>query len=93
VDPADVRKVVLEENLPGDQLPVDDPKVKKARAKLFGAWEMNWLPYNYSHDVKLPQSRGPEIAYLMYPQGETANGRKDSLDPKNFTYSIKSKEI
>ena len=54
---------------------------------------MNWLPYNYSHDVKLPQSRGPEIAYLMYPQGETANGRKDSLDPKSFTYSIKSKEI
>ena len=93
VDPADVRKVVLEENLPGDPLPVDDPKVKKARAKLFGAWEMNWLPYNYSHDVKLPQSHGAEIAYLMYPQGETANGRKDSLDPKNFTYSIKSKEI
>jgi transglutaminase-like putative cysteine protease len=93
VDPADVRKVVLEENLPGDQLPIDDPKVKKARAKLFGAWEMNWLPYNYSHDVKLPQSRGAEIAYLMYPQGETANGRKDSLDSKNFTYSIKSKEV
>ena len=93
VDPADVRKVVLEENLPGEQLPLDDPKVKKARDKLFGAWEMNWLPYNYSHDVKLPQSRGPEIAYLMYPQGETANGRKDSLDPKSFTYSIKSKEI
>lgn len=93
VDPADVRKVVLEENLPGEQLPIDDPKVKKARAKLFGAWEMNWLPYNYSHDVKLPQSRGAEIAYLMYPQGETANGRKDSLDSKSFTYSIKSKEI
>ena len=58
---ADVRKVVLEENLPGEQLPLDDPKVKKARAKLFGAWEMNWLPYNYSHDVKLPNSNGPEL--------------------------------
>jgi hypothetical protein len=54
---------------------------------------MNWLPYNYSHDVKLPQSRGPEITYLMYPQAETANGRKDSLDAKSFTYSIKSKEV
>jgi hypothetical protein len=93
VDPADVRKVVLEENLPGEPLPLDDAKVKRARAKLFGAWEMNWLPYNYSHDVKLPQSRGAEIAYLMYPQGETANGRKDSLDSKSFTYSIKSKEV
>jgi transglutaminase-like putative cysteine protease len=93
VDPADVRKVVLEENLPGEQLPLDDPKVKKARAKLFGAWEMNWLLYNYSHDVKLPNSNGPELGFLMYPQTETANGRKDSLDPKNFSYTIKAKEV
>lgn len=93
VDPADVRKVVLEENLPGEPLPLDDAKVKKARAKLFGAWEMNWLPYNYAHDLRLPNSNGPEIGYFMYPQGETANGRKDSLDPKGFSYSIKSKEV
>jgi transglutaminase-like putative cysteine protease len=93
VDPADVRKVVLEENLPGEPLPLDDPKVKKAREKLFGAWEMNWLPYNYAHDVRLPKSNGPELGYLMYPQSETANGRKDSLDAKNFSYTIKSKEI
>ncbi len=93
VDPADVRKVVLEENLPGEPLPIDDAKVKRARAKLFGAWEMNWVPYNYAHDIKLPQSNGPEIGFLMYPQTETANGRKDSLDPKNFKYTITSKEI
>jgi transglutaminase-like putative cysteine protease len=93
VDPADVRKVVLEENAPGEPLPLDDAKVKKARAKLFGAWEMNWLPYNYAHDLRLPNSNGPEIGYFMYPQGETANGRKDSLDPKGFSYTIKSKEI
>jgi transglutaminase-like putative cysteine protease len=92
VDPADVRKVVLEENQP-ELLPLDDPKVKKVRAKLFGAWEMNWLPYNYGHDIKLPQSNGPEIGFFMYPQGETANGRKDSLDPKGFTYTIKAKEV
>jgi len=93
VDPADVRKVVLEENLPGAQLALDDPKVKKIRAKLFGAWEMNWLPYNYAHDLRLPNSNGPELGYFMYPQTETANGRKDSLDPKNFSYTIKSKEV
>ena len=93
VDPADVRKVVLEENLPGDPLPLDDAKVQRARAKLFGAWEMNWLPYNYSHDVKLPNSNGPEVGFLMYPQLETANGRRDSLDPGNFKYTIKSKEV
>ena len=60
VDPADVRKVVLEENAPGAPLPLDDPKVQKARKKLFGSWEMNWLPYNYAHvstsrDCQWPQ--------------------------------------
>ena len=92
VDPADVRKVVLEENKP-EKLPLDDPRVTEARAKLFGSWEMNWVPYNYSHDVKLPNSNGPEIGYLMYPQLETANGRRNSLDHANFKYTIKSKEV
>ena len=92
VDPADVRKVVLEENKP-EKLPLDDPRVTEARAKLFGSWEMNWVPYNYSHDVKLPNSNGPEIGYLMYPQLETANGRRDGMDHANFKYTIKSKEL
>lgn len=54
---------------------------------------MNWLPYNYAHDLRLPNSNGAELGFFMYPQSETANGRKDSLDPKGFSYSIKSKEI
>jgi transglutaminase-like putative cysteine protease len=37
VDPADVRKVVLEE--PPGNLPLDHEVVKKARARLFGSWE------------------------------------------------------
>src|SRR5262245_35646793 len=93
VDPADVRKVVLEENTPGSPLPLDDPTVQRARAKLFGAWEMNWMPYNYTHDVRLPLTTGPELGFLMYPQAETANGRKDSLDAKHFTYTIMAKEV
>src|SRR5476649_2954950 len=36
VDPADVRKVVLEEKGGGVLLPLDDAQVKAARAKLFG---------------------------------------------------------
>jgi transglutaminase-like putative cysteine protease len=92
VDPADVRKVVLEEK-PGGTIPLTDPAVVKARAKLFGAWEMNWLPYNYAHDVRLPGSAGRPVPFLMYPQGETDEGRKDSLDPATFRYTITSKEI
>ena len=91
VDPADVRKVVLEEK-PGG-LPLDDPQVQKARAKLYGAWEMNWLAYNYAHDVKLPGSSGVPLAFLMYPQAETADVRRDCLDPDTFRYAIKSREI
>ncbi len=91
VDPADVRKVVLEEKAGG--LPLDDPQVLKARAKLFGAWEMNWLAYNYAHDLRLPGSPGAPVAFLMYPQAETAATRLDCLDPDTFRYAIRSREI
>ena len=90
VDPADVRKVVLEE--PPGKLSLDDDLVKKARVKLFGFWEMNWMAYNFAHDVVLPGSTGGPIAFFMYPQAETPDGRLDSLDPDNFKYEITSKE-
>jgi transglutaminase-like putative cysteine protease len=90
VDPADVRKVVLEEP-PGNR-PLDDDMVKSARARLFGSWEMNWMAYNYAHDVVLPGSNGTPLGFLMYPQAETADGRLDPLDPDKFKYEIASKE-
>jgi len=91
VDPADVRKVMLEEP-PGNR-PVDDEMVKKARARLFGSWEMNWMAYNFAHDVTLPGSSGKSLGFLMYPQAETADGRLNSLDPADFRYEITSREI
>jgi len=91
VDPADVRKIVLEEP-PGNR-PLDDEMVKRGRTRLFGAWEMNWMAYNFAHDVALPGSKGGPIGFLMYPQAETAEGRLDSLDPDNFKYEIQAREI
>jgi transglutaminase-like putative cysteine protease len=91
VDPADVRKVVLEEP-PGNR-PLDDEMVKKARARLFGSWEMNWMAYNYAHDVLLPGSKRGSIGFLMYPQAETEAGLLDYLDPENFKYEISSREV
>jgi transglutaminase-like putative cysteine protease len=91
VDPADVRKVVLEEP-PGNR-PIDDDMVKNARTRLFGSWEMNWMAFNYAHDVALPGSDGKPIPFLMYPQAETSEGRIDCLDPDNFKYEVRSKEI
>jgi transglutaminase-like putative cysteine protease len=90
VDPADVRKVILEEN--GGKAP-DDPMVVAARKRLFGSWEMNWLAYNYAHDVALPGSTQGPVGFLMYPQSETREGRLDSLDPDNFKYTISAREI
>jgi len=91
VDPADVRKVVLEE--PPGNLPLDHEMVKKARTRLFGSWEMNWMAYNFGHDVALPGSSGKPVGYFMYPQGETADGRIDPFDPDAFRYQITSKEL
>jgi transglutaminase-like putative cysteine protease len=90
VDPADVRKVVLEEP-PGNR-PLSDEMVSKARTRLFGAWEMNWMAYNYAHDVALPGSAKPPLVYFMYPQAETAEGRVDPFDPDSFKYEITVKE-
>lgn len=91
VDPADVRKVVLEEKPQPTTL--SDPIVPPVREKLFGAWEMNWMAYNTAHDIALPNSKGGKIGFLMYPQAQTAEGRLDSLDPDNFKYRITSREI
>ena len=92
VDPADVRKVILEEKT-GVLLPLDDAQVKAARAKLFGAWEMNWLAFNTAHDVALPKAAHGKIAFLMYPQCETAGSRLDTLDPDNFRYQMTAREL
>jgi hypothetical protein len=70
---------------------MNDPKVQAARAALFGSWEMNWVAYNHGHDVALPGSG--VIPFLMYPNGETAQGRLDSLDPTTFRYEIRSREL
>lgn len=89
-DPADVRKVVLEE---GGGKPIDDPMVIAARKRLFNSWEMNWVAYNFAHDVLLPKSSRGKLGFFMYPQCETAEGRLDSLDADHFKYQITSKEI
>ena len=91
VDPADVRKVALEE--PPGNLALQDPKVEAARKRLFGNWEMNWLAYNMGHDIALPNSTGSKLPYLMYPNGETGGERLDQLDPDSFKYSITAREI
>ncbi|MEV8799129.1 transglutaminase, partial [Klebsiella pneumoniae] len=80
VDPADVRKAVLEENLP-----LTDPKIVALRAALFGSWEMNWVAFNSARDFVLPPGAADApINYFMYPEGMTPGGALDGMDPDGF---------
>ncbi len=88
VDPADVRKVILEENLK-----LEDPHVADLRNKFFGFWEMNWVAFNSARDFSLPASNSENINFLMYPKLVAGTLQKDGMDPDAFKYSITSKEI
>ena len=92
MDPADVTKVAREET--SEWLKIDHPIVDTVRPRLFGGWEGNWMAYNMSHDVALPHAtRGGRLGFLMYPQAESGDGRRDSLDPDGFRYTMSSQEI
>jgi hypothetical protein len=54
---------------------------------------MNWMAYNFAHDVTLRGSSGAPLGFFMYPQAETTEGRLDCLDPDGFKYKITSREI
>lgn len=89
VDPADVRKAVLEENLP-----LDDTRIIALREKLFGAWEMNWVAFNHAEDVVLARdSVAGKLPFFMYPHAEIGGQQQDSLEPARFVYSIVSAEL
>jgi transglutaminase-like putative cysteine protease len=91
VDPADVRKVVLEE--PPGNLSLADAKTAAARNGLFGSWEGNWIAYNQAHGIALPGAKGPKLGFLMYPQAETPAATLDCLDPDTFKYTISASEV
>ena len=90
LDPADVRKVILEQ-----KLTLDSPEVQALRERLFGNWEMNWIGYNSANDIDLPGSGWdkPNFSFLMYPCAITATGQPDALDPVRFRYEISAREL
>ena len=89
VDPADVRQLALDE-----ELPVTHPRVVALREKLFGAWEMNWVAFNHARDITLARdSVINELSFFMYPQAEIAGHQRDSLEPAEFAYKIVSSEL
>ena len=92
VDPADVRKVILEEEK--DQLlPLSDPRVALARKTLFGAWEMNWMAFNTANDTRLAPETAKPLGHFMYPYAEGARGALDYYAPQNFKYQMSAREL
>lgn len=90
-DPADIRKLVLEEN---GGTPLTDPKLVAARAKFFGWAEGNWIAYNDLHDVVLPHAARQEpLPFFMYPQVESGGVARDSLDAPSVAYTLTSAEL
>ncbi len=88
VDPADVRKAVLEA-----ELAITDPKIIELRKRLFGYWEMNWVGFNNARDFDLNPKASQPLPYLMYPYAEFGDTRMDGRDPSSFKFKLSSIEI
>ena len=63
-----------------------------AEQRRFGSWGADWVAYNFANSVRLRGSSREPLDYFMYPQGETAEGPVNSLDPEHFKYSIAVQE-
>lgn len=85
-DPADIRKVILEENLT-----LNDPHVNELRPRFFGTWEGNWVALNSGRDFQL--SNGKKMNFLMYPQLISGSFAPDGVDPAETGYSFTSKVL
>jgi transglutaminase-like putative cysteine protease len=88
VDPADVRKAVLEE-----KLPLTDPRIVALRERLFGYWEMNWVGFNTARDFALAPPAHEPLPYLMYPYGEFGEVTLDGREPDHFNFKLTSREM
>ena len=92
MDPADVAKVMRQETAEWIKSP-QNAIVAPVNKALFGGWEGNWMAYNTAHDVNLPNSKGPQLGFFMYPTAENVGGRLDSYSPDDFKYQITAREI
>jgi len=84
VDPADVRKKMLVDNLQ-----IDDPATAACREYFFGGIDAYRIKLSHGRDLlPNPEPAGGAINYLMYPFAQAGDQTLDWLDPENFTYAI-----
>lgn len=84
VDPADVRKMMLTENLA-----LEDDKTREYRDYFWGAWDSYRVKLAVGRDVILtPRQEGAPLNTFGYPYAEVGGKALDWLDPKSFKYSF-----
>jgi transglutaminase-like putative cysteine protease len=84
VDPADVRKKMLV-----DQLELNDPQIAAAREYYFGGVDAYRIRLGHGRDLlPNPAPEGGAINYLMYPFAQAGGKTLDWLDPQKFRYTI-----
>ncbi|KJS00923.1 MAG: transglutaminase [Desulfobulbaceae bacterium BRH_c16a] len=84
VDPADVRKMMLTENLTSE-----DPKAKEYHEYFWGAWDSYRVKLAVGRDLVLnPRQEGAPLNTFGYPYAEVGGKALDWLDPKTFRYTF-----
>ncbi len=84
VDPADVRKMMLTQNLK-----LDDQKTKDYREYFWGAWDAYRVKLAVGRDIVLnPAQAGQPLNTFGYPYAEIGGKSLDWLDPETFKYTI-----
>ena len=84
VDPADVRKMMLKENLK-----LADSKTEEYRKYFWGGIDPYRVKLGEGRDMTLnPPHSGPPVNYLMYPYSQVGEKTLDWLDPETFKYTI-----
>lgn len=84
VDPGDVRKMMLKENLT-----LEDAKTDEYRKYFWGGVDPYRVKLGVGRDLTLtPAQHGDAVNYLMYPFAQVGEETLDWLDPKTFKYQI-----
>jgi len=88
VDPSDVAKLMLKEDLE-----IDDPKVMEARDYYFGAQTETYIDLSTGRDIILnpKQDAGP-LNYFMYPYAEVDGEPLDFISQEYLKYIVTFKE-
>ena len=84
IDPSDVAKLMLNENLG-----IDDPQVIEARNYYFGAQTETYIDLSTGRDIILnPKQESEPLNYFMYPYAEVNGEPLDFISQEDLIYTI-----